>query len=138
MSILEQVRRDVDAAKAAGTTTGAKEERKATQFWVNVGITLKGAGENGADLFVSLPMGIALDDIKPVNVRGNNVNYVQLQQAKNALLNATQTAAAKLAPGERMPLPEFSVEIARVSAPDQVGDTQSNPLLGALANALGG
>lgn len=139
MSILESVRRDVEKSQsttAAGTS--AKAERPKTQFWLNVGIVLTGAGKDGEDLFVSLPMGLALDDMKAVNVRGQNADWVHLQQAKNSLLEATKKAGANLQPGERQLLPEFSVELARISENDQQGNAAENPLIGALLNQLGG
>lgn len=133
MSILESV---VAARTPAAVATPAKADRVPTQFWLNVGVTLKGQGPDGADLFVSLPVGIALDDMKPVAIKGSSKSFIELQQTKNALLAATQAKAGTLSPGERCAVPEFTVEIARVSAPEQNGTVASNGLMAALMDQL--
>jgi hypothetical protein len=118
------------AAQAQGTTT-TKPERKPSQFWLNVGIVVPGMGEDGSDVFVTLPVGIALDDLKKIEVKGSNPNWVKLQQAKNQFMELIGAQAAALAPGERKILPRIVVEVARVAAPNQQADS-SNALAVAL------
>lgn len=118
------------AAQAQGAPAG-KAERKPSQYWLNVGIMVPGMGEDGSDVFVTLPVGIALDDLKKIEVKGSNPNWVRLQQAKNQFLELIGGQAAALAPGERKILPRISVEVARVAAPSQQADS-SNTLATAL------
>lgn len=142
-SILGGLRQAVsDAAQpsTAGATTEntTKAERPKSQFWLNIGFTLPGAGENGEDLFISLPQGIALDDMKPQEIRGSNQSWIQLLQAKNHLLEQLQKGGAELEPGARVVLEGFTVEMHRVGTPAQQGSADSNPLIGAMAKVFGG
>ena len=140
MSILNEVRTQVanDNAAAANASGNAKPARESSKIWLNVGITLAGAGEDGEDLFVSLPVGIPLDDMKPQQIRGSKESWVQLAQTKNALLEAVQKAGSQLEAGERQILSELSVEVYRKAEPAQEGTVETNPLLGALFAQLGG
>lgn len=104
------------ATPADPTTAAAgKKDRKPSEFWLNVGIEIPSPDGDGT-VFVSLPGGgIALDDLKAIDVRGNNAAWIDLQQAKNQLLAAVQGGAAALTPGERKRAPKLVVEIARVA-----------------------
>lgn len=121
-------------AAAASSTT----ERKSSQVWLNVGVNIPGAGEDGTDLFVSLPVGIPLDDIKPIVIRGSNQNSIHLKQVKNMLLDELQKLGAGMQPGGRQTIPQLGVEIYRVAQPEQQGTADSNPLIAGLFGALGG
>lgn len=149
-SILDSVRRDMAAAAAQQGNTvtpihgeaGASNDqrRKPSDFWLNVGIVLKDAGKdedgNPTDLFISLPVGLPLDDMKPQKISGQNQDWIQLAQTKNKLLEELQKAAGSLQPGERAPVPMLSVELYRRNEPAQQGDPSSNSLVGALMQAL--
>lgn len=132
--------RDQLASQAGNrsNTAGAKPERKTSDLWLNIGITIPGAGEDGGDLFVSLPTGIPLDDMKDQAVRGTNKQWIQLAQTKNALLAILRKQGTELEPGERVAVPEFSVELARRAEPDATGDAKTNPMVAALLAHLGG
>ena len=139
MGILDTLAKGTTAASntpATGNSEG-KPDRKPSQIWVNVGASLQGVGQDGEDLFVSLPSGIPLDDMKPVKVTGSTPNSIQLKQVKNSLLSELQKLGASMEPGERRVVP-LSVEIYRVAQPSQTGTADSNPLLAALARSLGG
>lgn len=125
------------AAPASAAATPAAAERPKSELWLNVGILLKGAGKDGEDVFLSLPGGgIAVDSLKAVDVRGNNVDWVHLQQAKNMLLEKVQAGMAGMTPGQRSIAPEFTVEAYRVGKPEQTADVTSNPLAAALSKVL--
>lgn len=129
---------------SAQTTGGARTERKPSEFWLNVGVRLKGMGKpdpvtgEATDLFVNLPNGLPLDDMKPAKVSGTNVDYIHLQQTKNAVLEQLQKAAAGLKPGERMRVPLLEVEIYRKNDAEATGNAADNPLLAALFGQGGG
>ena len=120
------------AAQAAAPTT----ERKSSQVWLNVGVTIPGAGEDGADLFVSLPVGLPMDDMKAIVIRGSNQNSIHLKQVKNMLLDELQKLGASMKPGDRQTVPQLGVEIYRVAQPEQVGTAEGNPLIAGLFGAL--
>lgn len=138
MSILTEARSNAAAAvQSAQNNRPATEERKTSELWLNVGFTLKGAGEDGADLFVSIPRGIPLDDLKIQDAKGNNVQYIQLVQAKNHLLTAIQKVGASLKPGERQMLTELEVDIYRAAKPESTGNADENPLIAQMLGKLG-
>ena len=124
--------------KPAAPTQAAAAERKSSQVWLNVGVTIPGAGEDGADLFVSLPVGLPLDDMKAITIRGSNQNSINLKQVKNMLLDELQKLGASMQPGQRQTVPQLGVEIYRVAQPEQVGTAEGNPLIAGLFGALKG
>lgn len=141
MGILDELARSPsnNAASANSNTGGsAQQERKPSQIWLNVGVTLPGAGEDGTDLFVSLPVGLPLDDMKPIQIRGSNQNSINLKQVKNMLLDELQKLGAAMSPGQRQAVPQLSVEVYRVAQPDQTGTAANNPLIAGLVGALSG
>lgn len=121
---------------AAAQNTAAATERKSSKVWLNVGVVIPGAGEDGADLFVSLPVGLPMDDMKPIVIRGSNQNSINLKQVKNMLLDELQKLGADMSPGRRQAVPQLSVEIYRVAEPDQTGTAEGNPLIAGLFGAL--
>lgn len=144
MGILDTITRankSLEAATAAASAN-APAQRTPSQIWVNVGVSLPGMGPElpdgtREDLFVSLPVGIPLDDLKPVKITGTNQQAIHLKQAKNEVLDAFQQAGASLKPGERRALPGVSVEIYKIGAPEQTGNAQDNPLIQALHQRFG-
>jgi hypothetical protein len=143
MGILETIARatkgeTTPAAAAATNTASAAPVRAPSQVWLNVGVTIPGAGQDGEDLFVSLPVGLAMDDMKPVKITGTNSNSIQLKQVKNLLLDELQRAGQALKPGERRAIPTLSVELYRIGQPDQEGTAENNPLIKALQATLAG
>lgn len=137
MSVLNSLRNDVAAAsaKAASSAAPAHADRKTSDFWLNIGIEIP--GPDGAPLFVSLPVGIALDDMKPQAIKGTNQDWINLAQTKNLLLETLQKHAASMAPGERSHVDALQVEIYRRNeAPAQIGTTNANPLMASLLSSL--
>lgn len=122
------------APAAAGT---AAQERPKSQIWLNVGVTLPMTQEDGTieDTFVSLPVGIPIDTTAEVEMRGKNVSWHQMVQAKNHLLNFLKEAGAQLQPGEAHTINGLQLELRRSGQPEApaVGE---NPLLAAMAGKL--
>lgn len=94
------------ANSVAPKTAATPKKREASELWLNVGIDRN-------DKFVSLPFGLALDTMAPVEARGQNVEFVQFQKARNALLEELKELASSLAPGEEMEIPMLVVKIRR-------------------------
>lgn len=136
MSILSAVRNET-AAVVNNAAPASNADRPKSEMWLNVGVVLKGAGEDGEDIFVSLPKGIPLDDLVATDARGNNIKMIHLTQAKNALLAAVQKRAGMLDPGSRTTMPELSVEVYRSGKPDSVGTANENPLIAAMLKNFG-
>lgn len=117
--------------------TTSKTERKPSEHWLNIGLTVPGFGENGEDVFISFG-GIALDDMKPIEVKGNNPNWVKLQQAKAQLQALVLGQAGSLAPGEKKPI-RLTCEVSRAAKPAQqpeAGGSIANAVNGAFAGIL--
>ena len=139
MGILDTLAsQNTKSAAAQNAAPTPSTERKSSKVWLNVGVTIPGASEDGSDLFVSLPVGLPLDDMKPIVIRGSNQNSINLKQVKNMLLDELQKLGASMSPGQRRLVPQLEVEIYRVAQPDQVGTAENNPLIAGLFNALRG
>lgn len=127
------------AILSGGTQQEAAPERAKSKMWLNIGVAVPGAGEDGADLFVSLPVGVPLDTMKALKARGGNTKWNQLVGAKNHLLEQLQTAGASLEAGAHLDLPQLTVRlqyVTEVSEGDQDGG--SNPLIAGLTAAISG
>lgn len=134
MGILDNVTRNNQGNGKTGTTEGKREERVPSKIWLNVGVPVTIDGEV---VFVSLPSGLPIDDMKQKKVSGG-IDYANLMQCKNGLLEELQKLGSKLAPGERRIVP-LEVEIYRVAEEQSAtGDASDNPLLAAMFGQLGG
>lgn len=103
-----------------------------TEFWVNIGLPANGIVEGeDAPRFISLPMGLPLDTMKPAKVTGNDETYRQLQTMKNRLWEEVMNAAARLQPGQEMDLP-LQARIRRIKPKTPV-QTAGSPLSFTLA-----
>lgn len=104
-----------------------QQPRKPSEFWLNVGVQ---AGEE----FISLPVGLPLDDMKPARANTNNSEWNQMAQAKNTLLEQLQLLAAQLEPGKEVEL-NLTVQLRRAAQNDEPAKND-NPLANAVLAAL--
>lgn len=115
---------------AAGTNrrTTAPQDRPAAKLWLNVGYDANGR-------FVNLPVGIPVDTMESLPIRGQNEEWAQFQSARNGLLKAIQEAGDKLEPGAEVEvklvvkLRKVNEELA-VSAEDNAFATDLSGLFG--------
>lgn len=125
---------------ASETQTSTRNERPKSMEWVNVGITLPIPQADGSVVptFISLPFGIAVDNLEPMEARGTSVEWHRMVAAKNFLLKHIKDTMAKLEPGETVVLPGLEVQLKRTAeAVVPSGDDAENPLLAALTAKLG-
>lgn len=97
------------------------------EFWVNVGLVLPvydpETGET-TDEFIGFPMGIPLDTMAEMVVRGKNERWKTIASAKNQIMKlVTEQARDTLAPGETMRLDNFVVEVRRREDPNTAAIT---------------
>lgn len=118
------------AVTTAQTQTPAKADKPKSEFWLNVGVQV-------GDQFISLPFGLALDDMKIMDVKGNNQEWIQTVQAKNALLQALQDTAAGLESGSSVVISKLQVQLLRASKPESTSNGDDNPLVAAILAQLG-
>lgn len=106
-----------------GASETASEDRAdlpKAQTWANIGYEV---GEPGTDeyRFVSPPMGIPLDTMKPIEIKTRDPKFGAFQASQNNLLAQLQAEAAKLAPGEsiviRNPESPLCIQLRRVNEP---------------------
>lgn len=142
MSVIDDLRNELMPPNAQKSNPAAGSAvRKKSDFWLNAGIWIANP-EDGEPLFVSLPNGgIALDDLKPSEVKGKNAEWIQLAQTKNKVLEFLQKHAASMEPGERQPLStpvigQFGIEIYRRNNPAQEGTVEGNPLMASLMSCI--
>jgi hypothetical protein len=103
---------------APASADAGRADLPKAEFWLNVGYEV---GEPGTDdyRFVSLPIGIPVDTMKPIEIKTRNVEFGQFQSAQNDLLRQIQTKAAELAPGEAEVFGEgpLKIQLRRVNDP---------------------
>lgn len=80
----------------------AKEESKEAKVWLNVGANIT---IDGVSTFISLPLGIPMDTMKPAKGTGT------YSQAKNSLLASIMQMAEGVQPGEGKTLTGLDVQI---------------------------
>lgn len=83
--------------------SGNRDKRPPAEFWLNIGypVTLKDEDGTESMTFVSLGLGIPLDQIEPYDVRkAGSSNMAALREAQNSLHDDIMTEAMKLAPGD--------------------------------------
>jgi hypothetical protein len=115
-----------------------QDDRPKAQVWLNIGTTVPvPIPETGEveDVFVALPVGIPLDTMEHMEVRGTNQNWHHLVQAKNWLLEQLQQLAEGVDAGGEELIDGLQVQIKRVGqAPAPAAD--QNPFLSAMRGRL--
>ena len=116
-------------------TVTADNERVNAKVWLNIGFISEYKDENGKNIFISLPKGIALDTMPDVKVGNKDSDYNSILQTKNDLKAMLLKAAESMAPGERQVI-NLSVELYKVSEPVERADNSDKSGLSNLANNL--
>jgi len=100
------------------SAAAATEARVKSEFWLNVGYVVEVDTDEGVvERFVSLPFGIPLDTMKPLEISGNSDVFAYLRMAQNELLESLLEAANELKPGESRVLgagDQLAIEIRRI------------------------
>lgn len=129
-------------APQSGTTTRREDLPKANA-WLNLGYEVEvlvrdAEGKEATETrFVSIPVGIPLDTMDPINITTRNTEFAQLQAAQNDLLQQLKDLAAGRNPGDALIVP-LQVQLRRVNGPAQVPAADaSNPFAGKLDLASG-
>ncbi len=98
-------------ATSAPASTGGKADREPSQYWLNIG---RQTGEGEDARFVRLPLGVAVDGMKPTAIKGQNADYNEFTQAGNNMLARVQEICGELAPGESR-IVNLQVEVRRIN-----------------------
>ncbi len=131
-------------AQAAGAATQfnmgapAPTDRPKTQVWLNVGTTVQiPNAETGEveDVFVALPIGIPLDTMENMEVRGTNKNWANMVQAKNWLLGQLKALGEGVEAGDEEIIDGLQIQVKRVGSA-QAPSADENPFLSAMRGRL--
>lgn len=129
MSIFDTIAAQT-AARPQTTAAGGKAPRldrfgnvlPDAEFWLNIGLDLPvydpETGEEKIE-FVSLPIGLPLDTMSEMEVRGKNKRWNTIVAAKNQILQVLVSSAREtLEPGGTMRPDQLIVEIRRREDPN--------------------
>lgn len=111
------------------------DERVNAKVWLNIGFVSEFKDEDGKNIFISLPKGIALDTMGDVKVGNKDSEYNNILQTKNDLKAMLLKAAEGMQPGERQVI-NLQVEIYKVAEPVERADNSDKSGLSNLANNL--
>ncbi|MGQ0565611.1 MAG: hypothetical protein ACT4OK_11140 [Gemmobacter sp.] len=131
-----------------GTQSGRINPRTGKPYdkakvWLNFGINIEVPNADGelVPRFISLPMGLALDNMDPIETKPSDTpEWVEEVRMRNMLLSAlkAETRADKLAPGQtamlNLPIVAQARRVPEAAAETPVGES---PALTALAKMLG-
>lgn len=111
---------------SSAASTSTTTDKPKAKFWLNIGYVAAGAGDDGEDRFVSLPVGIPLDTMEHVATNSRSDSYREFQSARNDLLDQIMSVAAELAPGQDQEL-NLTIQLRRVAeeqAPVEAGNNR--------------
>ena len=106
----------------------AQADRPAAKLWLNVGYDANGR-------FVNLPVGIPVDTMETLPIRGQNEEWAQFQSARNDLLKAIQEAGDNLEPGAEVEV-KLVVKLRKVNEEIEVSK-EDNPFAANLSALIG-
>lgn len=104
----------------------SREDLPKAEFWLNIGYVSNVKDDEGNDKFISLPMGIPLDTQELLPTNSRNVDYAQMQAARNNLHEQIMKIAAQLQPGDETHL-NLVVQLRRVNEEAPAVDPANNP-----------
>lgn len=114
-------------------TVAPRQKRPPAKLWLNVGFPSVNPATN-EPMFVTLPMGIPLDQIEVRDVTGNNEAWRELQTAKNELLEMLQAFVQGMEPGTEEIIDDLQVQVRRAAeATENEANPEVNPHLSALS-----
>lgn len=96
------------------TNNNSKNDRPDPSVWLNIGYTSVDE-ETGEETFVSLPLGIGLDTMKPRDITARmGEDFRQLLEGKNKLLEMLQRYVADFEPGQEEIIGDLQIQVRRV------------------------
>lgn len=118
MSIVAQLsaaNKTSTAGNSNRTTAKGDEERRQSKLWVNIGF------HNAEGKFVNLPVGIPIDTMELIPVRGQSEDWVRLTHERNTLIKMLQKHGDTMEPGQEEMMP-LQVQLRRVGDQLDLGD----------------
>lgn len=122
----------IDFRKTKSLTSTSKvdvSDRPKAQYWLNVGYTVQEETEDGVvDTFISLPLGIPLDDQKALPENSSNARYAALSAARNSLYEQLMAVCAELGDGEEQLL-DLQIQVRKVRGEAATVKSGENPFI---------
>lgn len=87
------------------------QDRPRNVNWLNIGVQIPVKDDQGNDMIITLPLGVAIDSMKVTSVNGESTtNGALALRARNALIEKLQQMFAEMPEGTRKVIPELIVE----------------------------
>lgn len=97
------------------------QDRPRNVNWLNVGVRVPVKDDQGNDMIVTLPMGIAIDSMKVTTINGESTtNGALALRCRNALIETLQDMFANMEEGTRKIIPELVVEAYKAPSTKRV------------------
>lgn len=120
--------------RTSDTTNNSKTDRPDPTVWLNIGYASVDE-KTGEETFVSLPLGIGLDTMKPRDITARmGEEFRQLLEGKNELLEMLQRYVADFEPGQEEIIGDLQIQVRRVEeTTPEVSEEGENPHLNNLS-----
>ena len=113
------------------------QERPRNLHWLNVGLEVPLS--DGTTAMVTLPMGIAIDNMKVSYPTGGDSRGAQIRMVQAAVVESLQEMFANMAEGERRDIPELKVQAYKAPAnPDQSGKYNAKQAVASVLHSTQG
>lgn len=95
--------------------------------WLNIGIKIDALkDEQGNPMIITLPMGVAIDNMKVTPVSNSDTAGAQAIRCRNALIEYLQDMFAKMPEGTRVELPMMVIQCYKAPAKKEVTSQEVN------------
>ncbi len=130
MGIFDNAQNVAPISAARGRQTAA-QDRPQAKLWLNVGYNVPQSYRNPEtgemeDRFVNLPVGIPVDTMESLAIRGQNADWATFQSSRNELLKALQAKGNELEPGEEVEV-TLTVRLRRSKDAVEAVSTEDSP-----------
>ena len=116
-------------------TNSQSQERPRNLHWLNVGLEVPLS--DGTTAMVTLPMGIAIDNMKVSYPTGGDSRGAQIRMVQAAVVESLQEMFANMAEGERRDIPELKVQAYKApSNPDQSGKYNAKQAVASVLHSV--
>lgn len=105
--------------KSSTNQQSSNSDKSPNLCWLNIGITVP---INGADKFVSLPLGIPLDALQVKPYKGSNAEYAEIVSVQNQLVTTLLEQFASIPAGESRKLEskQLQLELRHAAPPSEI------------------
>ena len=97
------------------------QDRPRNINWLNIGVRIPVKDDQGNEMIVTLPMGVAIDSMKVTTINGESTtNGALALRCRNALIETLQDMFANMEEGTRKIIPELVVEAYKAPSTKRV------------------